>query len=140
MIVVAESTRAMNYATLEADAVYLALMAGGVSSILPRARLDPATAPTPFTWIRFEGVGAGGDDMDRLMIAFEVHDRPGFGYWKIDRAIDRIKWMYNHKVWPVPTGSTERPRRSSYAGATGELIDQGWNTIKRVARIAIITS
>lgn len=130
----------MSYATLEADTIYLALMAGGVNSILPRGRLKPEEAPTPFTWIRFEGDSGGGDDMDRLVIVFEIHDRPGYGYWKIDRAIDRIKWIFNHKRWPVPTGSTERPRRSRYDGASGELADAGWNTIKRFARISIITS
>jgi hypothetical protein len=134
------STRAIIYATLEADATLLALLADGAASILPRAKIDPALVHKPFVLVRFEGTGGGGDDMDVLTFGIEVHDRPQFGLWNIDRIIDRIKWLFNHKDWPIPASSSERPRKSAYAGASGEVTDEGWATIKRIARVRVITS
>lgn len=134
------SVRAMVYATLEADTTLLALLPNAASSILPRRNMDPAKTATPFLFIRMDGDAGGGDDMDRLVIAIEIHDRPGFGFRSIDAIADRLKWIFNHKTWPVPTGSTERPRRSRYAGSTGELADDGWTTFKRIWRMEIIKS
>ncbi len=140
VIVAAPSVRAMIYATLEADAGLLALLPNGAMSILPRQNMDPAKVARPFIYFRLEGVGGGGTDMDTATWAFEVHDRPGFGLWSIDRIIDRLRWLLNHKQWPHPTASMERPRNSHYAGASGEMPDDGWSTIKRIARFQIIQS
>lgn len=135
------NTRDILMSTIEEDATLLALLAGGINSVLPRKSVKLAEGtPTPFVYVRLEGVGGGGDDMDTGTWAVEVHDRPGYGLVSVDKIVARLKVLFNHQVWPVPSGSTERPRRSWWAGATGELPDEGVKTIKRIARVQITQS
>lgn len=129
------------FTVLESDAVLVALLANGVGSILPRKNVDPGAAKTPFLYIRLEGGAPTGlDDLDRYVWAFEVHDRPGYGLVAVDKIVARLKVLFHHKRWAAPTASSERPRRSWWAGATGELADQGWNTVKRIARVQLFGS
>ncbi len=129
------------FAVLEGDATLLAYLANGVNSLLPRKGIDPATAKTPFVFLRIEGVGSTGlDNLDRTVLAFEVHDRPGYGLVAVDKIVARLKVLFNHRRWEMPTAGTEWARRSWWAGATGELVDQGWNTVKRIARVQVFQS
>jgi hypothetical protein len=129
------------FATLEADtSVLLPLLSNEVSRILPRRDIDVTKVHRPFIFIRLEGVAGGGDAMDQGVWAIEVHDRPGYGLERIDRIVDRLKVLFNHKPWPTPSGSTERPRKSWWAGATGELPDDPLKTIKRIARFQLVQS
>lgn len=146
-IAAAPNIRAQVFAVLEADVVLVDpyslrnYLPNGVNSILPRPHIDPGTAKGPFLFMRFEGEGSTGlDNLDRLVVAIEVHDWPGYGLWKIDRIVDRVLWLFNHRRWLWPTASMEKPRRSWRAGATGELPDPGWNTLKRVARFQLYKS
>lgn len=140
-ITAAPNVRAQVFAVLEGDATLLALLPNGASSILPRQHIDPAKVATPFVFVRLEGSGSTGlDNLDRAVWAFEVHDRPGYGLWKIDRIVDRLRVLFQHRRWAWPTGSSEHPRRSWWAGVTGELTDQGFNTLKRIARVQLYQS
>jgi hypothetical protein len=134
------SIRDIVYSTIEADSTLLALLTGGANSVLPRRGIDPGKAAKPFVFVRLEGIGGGGDNMDTGTWAIEVHDRPGYGLLTIDKIVDRLKVLFNHQNWPKPSGSIERPRKSYWAGATGELPDDGLNTLKRIARFQIIQS
>lgn len=137
----AVNVRAQVFALLRADATFVATLADGANGVMPRGNVDPAAAATPFAWVRFESTGSlGAQDLDRLVVAVELHDRPGYGFHKLDRGIDRLKWLVLNRRWIRPTVSTEWPRVSQWLGATGELSDEGWNTLKRIARFAIYLS
>lgn len=120
------------YLVMEGDAALLALLANqSVASILPRKNVDPAQAKTPFIYVRLEG----GWPLETW--AFEAHDRPGFGLFKVDRIIDRLQMLFHGRRWRWPGESLERPRRSVWGSPTGELTDQDWNTIKRIGRMQV---
>lgn len=134
------NTRDIVYSTIEADSALLALLAQGVNSVLPRRGVDPGKTIKPFVFIRLEGAGGGGDEMLTGTWAIEVHDRPGFGLVTVDAIVNRLKVLFHHQSWPVPSASSERPRRSWWAGATGELPDEGLSTLKRIARFQVVQS
>lgn len=140
-IAAAENVRTQVYRALAHDAVLVALLANGANSILPRQGIDPLKAQKPFLWVRLEGEGSLGDEeINRAVWAIEVHDRPGYGLLKIDAIVDRIQRIFRFGRWETPTASIARPRGSAWAGATGEMADQAWTTIKRIARVAVYTS
>jgi hypothetical protein len=93
------NTRDILMSTIEADTgVLLPLLAGGINSVLPRKSVKLAEGtPTPFVYVRLEGVGGGGDDMDTGTWAVEVHDRPGYGLTSIDKIVARLKCECDHK-------------------------------------------
>ena len=135
------STREMFFNTMKADSDLVALLTNGVNGILPSKDLDPMKVAKPFVWLRFEGGGTlGTDGMDLGIWVIEAHDRPGYGLVKVDLIVARLKILFQHQTWPRPTASSERPRMSYWAGATGELPDNGFHTIKRIARIQLVQS
>lgn len=140
VIAAGANVRDIVYNTIEADTTLLTLLANSTTSVLPRRGVDPGKANKPFVFVRLEGIGGGGDDMDTATWAVEVHDRPGYGLQTVDKIVDRLKVLFHHKTWPVPSGSTERPRRSTWAGVTGELPDDGLSTLKRICRLQVVQS
>lgn len=126
---------------LAADARIMALLADDANSILPRSGVNPAKAKRRFLLVRLEGTGSLGDDnLDRAVWVVEAHDTPGAGYAGIDEIISLLKVRFHGTRWATPTDSIDRPRRSEWAGAGGETVDEGYSTIKRVGRIALIQS
>lgn len=137
----AANLRAQVFGLLRGDSVFTGYLVDGANSVLPRKNIDPKAAGKPLAWVRFEGTGSLGPwDLDRLVVAVELHDRPGFGLVKVDAAVNRIKWLVLNRKWTRPTETREFPRRSVWLGATGELPDDGWTTVKRIARFAIYLS
>lgn len=137
----AVNVRAQVFGLLRGDATFISYLPDGANGVLPRGNVNPGEAATPFAWVRFGGTGSLGPlDLDRLVVAVELHDRPGYGFHKLDRAVDRLRWLVLNRRWIRPTASTEWPRVSQWLGASGELPDDGWNTLKRIARFAVYLS
>lgn len=135
------NTRDMFINTMKAYPDLLALLTNGANGLLPQGNLDPLKVAKPFIYVRREGDGSqGSDDMGLGTWVLEVHERIGYGLVKVDKIITLIDFLFRHQTWPRPTDSLERPRRSYWAGATGELPDDGWKTIKRIARIQLVQS
>lgn len=140
-IAAAENVRAQLYQALAANTALVALLANGAGGILPRHNVDPLKVQKPFLWVRMEGEGSLGDEqINRAVWAIEVHDRPGYGLITIDEIVKLIERTFRFGRWETPTASIARPRGSVWAGSTGEMADQGFTTIKRIARVGIYTS
>lgn len=123
---------------LEADSALTELLADGATSVLPRRGVDPNKARTPFALVRYEGGGQAGEaDPEIGTWAVEIHDKPGYGLVSIDAAVLAIKRRLRNADW-ARNSAGGRAYRSEWAGATGELVDQGYGTIKRIARIRVI--
>lgn len=138
-VAAAPTLRGMLLAYLRTDATLLTYLGGTA----PAGRIQSATgAPqslaAPFVLLRFEGEGSFGDDQLNLGTwAIEVHDLPARKTYALDRICARIRWIVDHTDWARPTDDTTKPIRSHWAGATGELTDDGYSTIKRIARLRL---
>lgn len=135
----APSVRAQVYAALEGDGPLLALLPNGIGCILPRAGIDPQKVARPFLFVRYEGGAPPGEaspDLGTWVI--EVHERPGYGLVKVDALIARLRWIFDGARWDPATDGLARAYVSDWAGATGEVADQGWSTIKRLARLQVL--
>ena len=140
VIAAAPNVRAQILGALKADAPLVALLADGVASIFPRIKVDPARSRKPFIFWGYEGGGPRREASPDIGIwKFAVHDYPVNGLWTVDRIIDRIRWIYNGATWE-PATETLPAYWSQYAGSSGELVDPGWSTIFRIARVQVTQS
>lgn len=138
-VAAAATIRTQLYGHLAADAVLVSMIPAGANGILPQPGLSRNA--TPYLWIRLEGTGAIDGGLTLTTYAIEVHDNPAHGTWRLDQIVARIKWLFDETAWEPPTDTTSPARaiRSSFTGASGELADEGFGTIKRIARIQLTT-
>lgn len=140
IVAAAVNVRAQLYQHAGADATLTAMLPNGAASILPRPRIDPNQVARPFVWLRYEGGGPVGEAAPDLGVwAFEIHDKPVMGFVAIDEIVARLKWIFNGATWE-PATSGLPAYWSQWAGASGELLDTGFQTAKRIARIQVFAS
>lgn len=134
----APTVRAMIYQALAADPTLLGLL--GAAGMLPQPGSDPRLHKRPFLYIRREGDGRDGDGLAQAVWAIEIHYEPSAGPYVAEALRDALKAIFHRARWAPPTQSSERPRRSWWAGTSGELPDAGFGTSKLIARFTLTQS
>jgi len=130
---------------LSGNAALVALLATtpqGAPAILPTGTVDPQLVHKPFLWVINEGGGPPDDaGPDLVTFSIEAHERPGYGLVKLDTIVGAIRLIFDGRRWELPTGGGPgRAYYSEWIGATGELPDPGFKTIKRKCRVRLYMS
>lgn len=123
----APTTRGMILNWLRSHAPLTALV-GGAHKIVTQAGSETRPAEPPFVLVRHEGGGVW---------AFEAHDTPAHRTATIDRVISELSWLFTQTRFATPTETRERPISADPRPPTGEVADQGYGTIKRIARATV---
>ena len=120
------------------DATLLALLGDGANSVYPRAAADPDDGTTTPFLVLTMGAETPLSEIDaRQFLTVWVYDDPvtGFGYWAIDRIIDRLRVLFaGYESW---TFDGRNWGRCQYDGASEEQTDDSWHKLSKYVRFSI---
>lgn len=136
----APNPKAQLYQALETAPGLTALGITSPEQILPRADIDPTTAPRPFLIVRFEGAGMTGDDLEHATWAIDVHDDANAGDVLIDAILAELKRIFRRARWSLPTASATKPRSSTWAGRSAPFADPDFGTRAATGRFTLTQS